>query len=165
MNKSFLFFSILVYFAFAKAVQAQSIETIEPPFWWTDMEHSDVEVLLYGENIANYSAPIDSDLPIVKVRKTENPNYLFLTLDTANAISGDYKILLNVYDTHNVVDFRLKERELNSKIRKGFDSSDAIYLVMPDRFANGDSSNDSVDGMTEKVNREFKGGRHGGDIQ
>jgi glycosidase len=165
MNKSFLFFSILVYFAFAKAVQAQSIETIEPPFWWTDMEHSDVEVLLYGKNIANYSAPIDSDLPIVKVRKTENPNYLFLTLDTANAISGDYKILLNVYDTHNVVDFRLKERELNSKTRKGFDSSDAIYLVMPDRFANGDSSNDSVDGMTEKVNREFKGGRHGGDIQ
>jgi glycosidase len=148
-----------------KAVQAPSIERVEPPFWWTDMEHSQVEVLLYGENIANYSAPIDSDLPIVKVRKTENPNYLFLTLDTANAISGDYKILLNVYDTYNVIDFTLKEREFNSRSRKGFDSSDAIYLIMPDRFANGDPSNDSTDDTLEKVNRELKGGRHGGDIQ
>jgi glycosidase len=165
MNKSFLFFSIVVYIAFAKAVQAQSIETIEPPFWWTDMEHSDVEVMLYGKNIGVLGR-VDSDLPIVKVRKTENPNYLFITLNTSGKQSGNYTIIVNDGSPEGIYkNFELRKRKTNSKTRKGFDSSDAIYLVMPDRFANGDPSNDSVDGMTEKANRKLKGGRHGGDIQ
>jgi glycosidase len=165
MNKLVVLFSIVLYFAFAKAVQAQSIEIIEPPFWWTDMEHSDVEVMLYGKNIGVLGR-VDSNLPIVKVRKTENPNYLFITLNTSGKQSGNYAIIVNDGSAEGIFkNFELRKRKINSKTRKGFNSSDAIYLVMPDRFANGDPSNDSVDGMTEKANRNLKGGRHGGDIQ
>lgn len=162
-NFSFIL-NIVFCLTLAKAVTAQSIERIEPPYWWAGMEHSQVEVMLYGANISSING-IDSDLPVVKLRKTENPNYLFVTLDTSGKQAGNYNISFNVYDTYYVTDYELKERKPNSKNRKGFDSSDVMYLIMPDRFANGDPSNDSVDGLIEKVNRDFKGGRHGGDIQ
>jgi len=61
--------------------------------------------------------------------------------------------------------YELKQRSDNSRFRKGFDSSDVIYLLMPDRFANGNPNNDSHPDVVEKVNRDFDGGRHGGDIQ
>ncbi|MGJ8683339.1 MAG: glycoside hydrolase family 13 protein [Nonlabens sp.] len=183
MNKaiqlsSLLFILVFNYFAFAKAEQlksnplqngtkaslTQTIDRIEPPFWWADMEHSQVEVMFYGKNIAKNDG-VDSDLPIVKITKTENPNYLFVTLETLGKQPGSYNISFNVYDTYYVMDYELKERKKDSKLRKGFDSSDAIYLIMPDRFANGNPSNDSTDDTVEKANREFKGGRHGGDLQ
>ncbi|KEZ92122.1 glycoside hydrolase family 13 protein [Nonlabens ulvanivorans] len=165
MNKVVQILSVLFIIAFAKASLAQDIQRIEPPFWWAGMEHSQVEVMFYIENIASYSGEIESELPIAKIRKTENPNYLFITFDTVEKKAGSYSINFNVYDTYYVMDYELKERSINSRNRKGFDSSDAIYLVMPDRFANGDPSNDSTDDTVEKVNRDFKGGRHGGDIQ
>ncbi len=160
-----IFTVVFVVLAFAKAVQAQDIERVEPPNWWVDMEHSAVEFMMYHKDIASYET-IVSDLPILKVRKTENPNYVFVTLDTQNQDPGNYKITLTKgpLDVLNKT-IELKKRSTNSKYRKGFDSSDVIYLLMPDRFANGDPSNDSVDGLSEKADRDFKGGRHGGDIQ
>ncbi|AZQ45168.1 alpha-amlyase [Nonlabens ponticola] len=136
---------------------------VEPPNWWADMEHSQVEVMLYGEYMGQVD--FESDLPIVKVRRTENPNYAFVTLETKGKGPGTYSISYNIYDTYYVLEYELLERNPNSKLRKGFNSSDAIYLIMPDRFANGDPSNDIVDEMAEKSDRSFKGGRHGGDIQ
>ena len=165
MKKLALVLSVVFCFAFAKAVQAQSIERIEPPFWWAGMEHSQVEVMFYGKNIANYSGEIESKLPIINIRKTENPNYIFVTMDTSSKKAGNYNVTLSFDDDTVIVKYELKRRETDSKNRKGFDSSDAIYLVMPDRFANGDPSNDSTDDTAEKANRELKGGRHGGDIQ
>jgi len=182
MNKMVRIISVIVAlacsssFAFAKAELentlchtkaslAPSIDRIEPPFWWVGMEHSQVEVMLYGEEIG-LAAEIDSELPIVKIRKTENPNYIFLTLETKQATAGSFEIELTFNPKKSLsITYELKERTANSKNRKGFDSSDAIYLVMPDRFANGDLSNDSTDDTVEKANRDFKGGRHGGDIQ
>ncbi len=155
---------VLVVLAFAKAVQAQSIERVEPPNWWAGMEHSAVEVMLYGNQIGS-SEITQSDLPILQVRKTENPNYLFVTIDTKNQQPGQYDIKLKSGKKNQSISYELKARYKNSRLRKGFDSSDVIYLVMPDRFANGNPSNDSVDGLTEKANRNFKGGRHGGDLQ
>ncbi len=148
-----------------KASLAQSIERIEPPNWWAGMEHSQVEVMLYGAAIG-LADEVDSELPIIKIRKTENENYLFITLETKDVKAGSFEIDLTFNPTNVVsVTYELKERTANSKNRKGFDSSDVIYLIMPDRFANGDPSNDSHPEMTEKANRDFKGGRHGGDIQ
>ncbi|ARN78760.1 alpha-amlyase [Nonlabens spongiae] len=160
-----IFTIVFVVLAFAKAVQAQSIERIEPPNWWAGMEHSAVEFMMYHKDIASYET-IVSDLPVLKVRKTENPNYVFVTLDTQNQDPGNYQITLTKgpLDVLNKT-IELKKRADKSKLRKGFDSSDVIYLLMPDRFANGDPSNDSVEGLSEKADREFKGGRHGGDIQ
>jgi glycosidase len=151
---------VFMVFAFAKALTAQTIERIEPPFWWVGMEHAQVEIMLYGNNIAA-AGTITSDLKIVKERKTENPNYLFVTLETAGKPPGNYKLTIGKIRQN----FELKKRDANARLRKGFDSSDAIYLIMPDRFANGDPSNDSISQLAEKVNRSDKGGRHGGDLQ
>jgi len=151
---------VCMVFAFAKALTAQTIERIEPPFWWAGMERAQVEVMLYGKNIAA-AGTITSDLNIVKERKTENPNYVFVTLETAGKQPGNYKLTIGKIRQN----FELKKREANARLRKGFDSSDAIYLIMPDRFANGDPSNDRVSQLAEKANRSDKGGRHGGDLQ
>lgn len=152
-------------FAFAKATFAQQIERIEPPYWWSDMEHANVEVMFYGKNIGLIT-DVESDLPIVHFRKTENPNYLFVTLNTQDAESGNYQVVFKKgKKTLHQLEYQLLDREHNSRWRKGFDSSDVIYLIMPDRFANGDPTNDSHPEMREKANRTFKGGRHGGDLQ
>ena len=68
------------------------IQRVEPPFWWEGMHYSQVQVLLYGKNIAQYN--VESDLPIVNILKTENPNYLFVTVDTKDKKAGNYTISL-----------------------------------------------------------------------
>jgi glycosidase len=164
---------LLLSSAFAKAVQQphleidNPLERIEPRFWWSEMEHSELEIMFYGDNISEYDL-VEGDFTVLEVKKTENSNYLFVTVD-AGMESGQYNLNLCKGDceTGDVipVSYDLLPRNKGSKYRQGFDSSDVIYLVMPDRFANGDPSNDTVDGLTEKANRDLKGGRHGGDIQ
>ncbi|MFK8267905.1 glycoside hydrolase family 13 protein [Capnocytophaga cynodegmi] len=140
------------------------IQKIEPPFWWADMQNTELQIMLYGNKIANFS--VESDLPITNITKTENPNYLFLTVDTKNKSEGNYKItLINQKRKIKTINYELKKRRDKSALRKGFDSSDVIYLLMPDRFANGNPNNDSYKELNEKANRNLPGGRHGGDIQ
>ena len=144
-------------------MQAQ-IERVEPPFWWEGMQYAEVQILLYGKNIAQYR--VESDLPITNVLKTENPNYLFVTIDTKGKKAGNYSIsLLQKNKKVANVAYELKHRREGSALRKGFDSSDVIYLLMSDRFANGNPNNNSHSALTDKLNREASDGRHGGDIQ
>jgi len=140
------------------------IQRVEPPFWWEGMHYSQVQVLLYGKNIAQYN--VESDLPIVNILKTENPNYLFVTVDTKDKKAGNYTIsLLQKKKKVGSVRYELKARREGSAYRKSFDSSDVVYLIMPDRFANGKPDNDSHPALTDKLNRSDSFGRHGGDIQ
>ncbi|OAB78708.1 glycoside hydrolase family 13 protein [Cochleicola gelatinilyticus] len=140
------------------------IDRLEPPFWWAGMEHNEVQLVCYGNNIAAYEVASE-DLKILEVKKVENPNYLFITIDSKDKAAGTYSLY---FDNGKNQPFRrnyeLKTRTANSAQREGFDSSDVIYLLMPDRFANGDSSNDSTSNTVEKVDRSKNGGRHGGDI-
>ncbi len=159
-NKLFLIVSWWVI----SIAQAQ-VEKIEPPFWWTDMHQSKVQLMCYGKNIAKYDVQI-KDLTISDVKKTENPNYLFITVDTKDANPGEF--VLNFKEGDKMVfswPYELKARKEGSAKRKGFDSSDVMYLIMPDRFANGDTKNDSHKDTVEKADRSNPGGRHGGDIQ
>jgi len=141
------------------------LQHVEPMNWWTGMNHHQVQVMLHGENIARFQ--LDSpNLPILGVIKTENPNYLFVTIETEGIKVGKYPIRL--IDKKKVIasyDFELKERIAGSSERKGFSTEDVIYLLMPDRFANGNPNNDSHPSVYEKLNRNFPGGRHGGDIE
>ncbi|GLB48547.1 glycosyl hydrolase [Neptunitalea sp. Y10] len=145
------------------AVNAQ-IEKVEPPFWWEGMHRSSVQVMVYGEDIATLTPEV-SNVTVTAITKTENPNYVFLTLDTKGLPAGNYPIQFKkknkVKTTYN---FELKERREGSAYRKGFDSSDMIYLIMPDRFANGNPDNDTMEAVVEKGNRDDLNGRHGGDI-
>lgn len=152
-------------FLVSLGMQAQ-IDRIEPPFWWSGMERNEVQVMFYGKDIGQYEVSAGDDLIITNITKTENPNYLFLTLDLAGVPSGSYNIDFSRNGkTSFSRNYELKERRENSALRRGFDASDVIYLIMPDRFANGDPQNDSHPSVTEKADREKSSGRHGGDIQ
>ena len=130
------------------------IERVEPPFWWEGMHYAEVQILLYGKNIAQYR--VESDLPITNVLKTENPNYLFVTIDTKGKKAGNYSIsLLQKNKKVGSVAYELKHRREGSALRKGFDSSDVIYLLMSDRFANGNPNNNSHSALTDKLNYRY----------
>ncbi|MFP4092322.1 MAG: alpha-amylase family glycosyl hydrolase, partial [Cyclobacteriaceae bacterium] len=102
-----------------------------------------------------------------KVIRVQNPNYLFLYLTISEAAAPG-KVALSFYEGKRVKEtfqFELLPREPGRESLQGFNSADAMYLITPDRFANGNPDNDEVAGMKEGLNRTFKGGRHGGDIQ
>ncbi|MBJ7882157.1 glycoside hydrolase family 13 protein [Gelidibacter salicanalis] len=142
------------------------VEKIEPPFWWAGMQHSEVQLMVYGQDIAQYEVAFANTIQITDVVKTENPNYMFVTINTKNVDAGTYELQFLKDDTIlGTQSYELKARRDHSASRKGFDSSDLIYLVMPDRFSNGNSDNDSTDDTIEEVNRAELSGRHGGDIQ
>jgi len=160
------FISLLAIF-FSSVLHAQNIERVEPPFWWEGMKNTNLQLMVYGDNVSALTPNISNkSILITEIRKTENPNYLFINLDLSKAKAGQinidfYKDSKKEYTYH----YELKKRKKNSANRNSFDSSDAIYLIMSDRFSNGNIENDSTDDTVEKVNREKKGGRHGGDIQ
>ncbi len=148
---------------------AQSkIERVEPPNWWVDMKNPNLQLLVYGDNMGDLNPSIDyAGVELVQVRKVKNENYLFLDLvisETAQA--GKFPITFKHHDevvaTHT---YTLFPREKGAAELQGFNNEDVMYLITPDRFANGDPTNDNVAGMQEKVDRANKGGRHGGDIE
>ena len=158
--------ALLLFFSL-QTVFAQIIERMEPPNWWTDMEHNSVEVLLYGENIGSLAPQLNSkQVRLEQTIRVENPNYLFLKLIILSEAKAE-DLRIHFYDKKKKITsvvFPIYERD-RSISRKGFDSSDVMYLITPDRFANGDPSNDEFADMKEdKINRSDDGGRHGGDL-
>ncbi len=142
------------------------IDRVEPPFWYANMQNPEVQILFYGKNIAQNEVTISNNVIINSIRKTENPNYLFVTIDTKNVT---YQELTFSFSKNKKVAFtqkyELRKRKENSRFRKSFDPSDMMYLIMPDRFANGNPNNDSDNSVVEKADRKNPGGRHGGDIE
>ncbi|MFV5691075.1 glycoside hydrolase family 13 protein [Flavobacterium sp. LT1R49] len=142
------------------------IDRVEPPFWYAGMKNPELQILFYGKNIAEYQVTVSNAIKITNVKRTENPNYIFVTIDTKKVSATD---LIFTFKNNNKGSFTqkyaLKKRKDNSAQRKSYDASDMMYLLMPDRFANGSRNNDSENATTEKYNRELPGGRHGGDIE
>ncbi len=161
MKKLFLLFVI-----FTTTTMLAQIEKIEPPFWYSEMKNPEVQIMFYGKNITKYSVSTSNSIPIAKVERTENSNYIFLTINTKNIPPKDFHFIFKENDKVIFTQkYSLKQRRENSAERKSFDSSDMMYLIMPDRFSNGNPNNDSDKLTTEKYNRELPEGRHGGDIQ
>jgi glycosidase len=157
--KKTLFFLLITTISFAQ------IYKIEPPFWYSDMNLSDVQIMFYGKNIAQNEVSVSNGLVIKGVQKTENPNYVFVTLDTKNVAAQELVFTFKNKNKSFTQNYSLKSRKENSKFRKSFDSSDLIYLIMSDRFANGNPNNDSTKETNEKADRTKIDGRHGGDIE
>ncbi|MEX2124062.1 MAG: glycoside hydrolase family 13 protein [Woeseia sp.] len=158
--------ALLLFFAF-DAGAAYRIEHLEPAFWWAGMQSRKLELMVHGDGIAELEPALEyPGVSIVDVYRTDNPNYLFVDLKLSEDVSaGDFRIDLE-RDGESQLHFQyeLRAREPGSAVREGFDPSDVIYLVTPDRFANGDSSNDEVDSLDDGLNRDDPHGRHGGDI-
>lgn len=150
----------------AAVALAQGVR-VEPANWWVGMRNPQVQLMLHGEGIAALKPGVEGrGVSIADVVRTDNPNYLFVTLSIGSkARPGTAKITLAGGGESREVDFPLLERRAGSASRQGFTSDDAIYLLMPDRFANADPANDSIPGMAEAADRDAPYGRHGGDLR
>ena len=140
---------------------------VSPPNWWAGMQSTKLQLMLHGENIGELDARVEhSSIEIVKQTRTDNSNYLFLDLYLSDTLTpGMVPIYLGNDVREYVVNYEFEERQQNSQQRQGFSAKDVIYLITPDRFANGDPHNDNIKGYADKLDRRYKGGRHGGDIQ
>lgn len=147
---------------------AQIVKRIEPINWWVGMKNPNVQLMVYGQNVSNAEVSLIADgVKIESTEKVENPNYLFLNLNIAeSAKAGFIKIQFKLpKQKTQVINYELKQRIQGSADRNGFNNSDVVYLIFPDRFSDGNSKIDSVKEMTEKHNRVEPYGRHGGDLQ
>lgn len=162
-----MWITLLITILLPLKLSAKGIDRIEPASWWIGFENPKVQLMIYGKDVAKLTPEIN--YPGVKIENTittNNPNYLFIdVIVDENSQPGDVHIVFKSgKKTKASTHWQLDKREENSALREGFNSSDAIYLVMPDRFANGDPSNDNVKGMSETANRNEPYGRHGGDL-
>jgi len=143
-----------------------AIQHVEPMNWWVGMKSSDLQVMVHGEKIAELAPALAyPGVRIASVERTDNPNFLFVNLKIgATTKPGELKLQLKRgKDVVTTVPYRLDARRKDSAARRGFDSGDAVYLIVPDRFANGNPANDDA-GMREKSDRGNPDGRHGGDL-
>ncbi|MFT3995182.1 MAG: glycoside hydrolase family 13 protein [Dysgonomonas sp.] len=165
MKKKYLI--LLFAIVCAQLTYAIDIKKVEPSFWWAGMKNTELQVLLYGVNIGKSNISIDSkDVKLRETVQLENPNYLLLYFDLSDVQPEKFNIVLQQGKEKKVIPYEIKQRKTNSSAREGFNSSDVLYLIMPDRFANGDPSNDVVKGMIDsKVDRADQYARHGGDFK
>ena len=143
---------------------ADGIDRLEPPFWWTGFEHTELQLLVKGDDLAEYTPSVAAPgISVSRVERGDSPNYLFVYLDIAAASPGEFDIVFEKDGERVARTYELRAREAG---RVGtYDSSDVMYLITPDRFANGDPANDNVEDYDDRLDREDDYGRHGGDIE
>ncbi len=146
---------------------ADEVTRVEPLSWWTGMR-TPLQLLINGEGIAACDLRIEGGegVKISVLHPAESPNYLFADVEIADdAAAGTYYLVFSRDGREFKVPYEIAARRAGSAQRKSFSSADAIYLLMPDRFADGDPSIDTVAAMQEPADRSAFFGRHGGDLQ
>ena len=143
------------------------VERVEPLSWWTGMK-TPLQLLVRGENISSCDVRMEGGkgISVSAVHKADSPNYLFVDVEISqNAAPGTYWIVFDNGSEIFKYPYEIAARCEGSAERKSFTTGDMIYLIMPDRFANGDPTNDATEDTAEKPARDEFFGRHGGDIQ
>ncbi|OGU68648.1 MAG: hypothetical protein A2499_11670 [Stygiobacter sp. RIFOXYC12_FULL_38_8] len=160
-------FAALLFFSVVTLAQSISINRIDPPNWWVGMKHNKIQLMLYGNNLNNVSARFDdSKIKVTKVHKIKNTSYAFIDIEIPNNLTPkDYRLILRKGKEESSFTFPILKREDAANRFKGFTQTDVIYLIMPDRFANGDVTNDSVAGYSDNMQKIHGQGRAGGDLQ
>ena len=161
-------FFLAVFISPIKSSETYRIDHLEPPFWWAGMADNKLQLMVHGKNISDLEPEFSHPgIEINQVHRLSNPNYLFIDLFLSEeAMPGEFEIIFNKEgQSKTKYNYTLLKRESDSADRKGFSPADVIYLITPDRYANGDPGNDSSSQLKEKQNRLKKDGRHGGDIQ
>lgn len=141
-----------------------SVEDVHPLNWWVGMQDTQLQILLHGQNIGQSEVTLSTDdVKLLRVERLENPNYLVLYVNTRGARPQTFNINLRNGKKALHIPYELCER--TTQRLGNFDASDVLYLLMPDRFANGDNTNDNGLGLKDKqVTRDEPFGRHGGDL-
>ena len=147
-------------------LQAQQLK-VDPAFWWSGMQETELQLMIYGDGIANYTPSVTaSDVTIKESVRLASPNYQIIYLDISNSKPQQFDILFTDGNKQLSYQYKLKERDAKRKEIDTFTSSDVLYLIMPDRFANGNPANDNIEmNMPYKVDRSDPNARHGGDLQ
>jgi glycosidase len=147
-------------------------QEVYPTHWWAGMKNPSLQLMIHAPNIADGAGDVTIQYPgvtVKKVHKVESKNYLFVDLNiSAAAKPGSFKLTLKKQGQPVVINYELKKRRAGkgTLFAQGVTSSDFIYLLMPDRFSNGDESNDRIAGMKDQsLNRDSMYLRHGGDMQ
>lgn len=142
---------------------------IEPPNWWIGMAEPTLEIMIYDQDIqgskVSFSYP---DVSLIETYEVENPNYLFIKLNISpSAKPGTLQITLTKDQDVRTYSYDLLALPKHHELAyEGLDGNDIIYLLMPDRFANGDPDNDEIEGMQQMgTDRSLMFFRHGGDLQ
>lgn len=168
MKKIALVMTLLAMIGTLVAAPKIKIDKVDPPYWFAGMKNPSLQIMLYGEGIGD--ATVTTDAAGVKVDSVvclDSKNYLFVYLNVADAQPGTIELTLQQKGKKKyVLPYELRQRERAAADRKGFDAGDVLYMLMPDRFANGDPSNDNIEGMKPYVvDRSQPSARHGGDIK
>ena len=144
------------------------IKHVEPLSWWVGM-NTPLQLMINGEGISAYDvsiAPEDCGVAVAAVHKADSPNYLFVDVAIAEeAKAGTYTLCFSDGKRKYEYEYVIAERAEGSRERQSFTTADFVYLIMPDRFANGNPANDSTSDTAEKAVRSNPGRRHGGDLE
>lgn len=157
--------ALFVTFSISQAYA--QINSIEPSNWWAGMKNSKLQLMVYGDELAGANVTSSNDsVSVLSAKSLDNPNFLFIDLEMGDDLEpGIIELNFILKNNRTVVkEYEFKRRQEASESRVGFSSKDVIYLLTPDRFANGDDANDQVDSLYEGVDRKKPGGRHGGDL-
>ena len=145
-----------------------NVTRMDPTNWFADMQDPTLQLMVYGKDIK--FADVTTDYPNVKIDslvRLDSPNYLLVYLNLKGAKPGEITLTFsNKNGKKTTKKFQLKKREMAGADRKGFDISDVLYMLMPDRFANGNPKNDVIKGMKDQLcDRNEPSLRHGGDLE
>ena len=144
-----------------------TVDRVDPTDWYVGMKNPSLQLMVYGKNIASVK-DVTTDYPgvvIDSIVRLESPNYLLVYLNLRDAQPGTMKLRFTGKGSRLMVDYVLKQREMAGSKRMGFTNADVLYMLMPDRFAQGAGHNPQVAGMrTYKEDRTQPSLRHGGDL-
>jgi glycosidase len=143
------------------------VRKIEPPNWWTGMQWRRVELMVYGRDLDGVAAAAGRQgVTVRRTRPGTNPSYAFIQIEIAEgAKSGSYPLFLVKGADTLRVEYPILERPADNEAHRGVDPADVVYLITPDRFADGDTANNLIPGMLDGFHPDSLIGRHGGDIR
>ncbi|PKL88451.1 MAG: alpha-amlyase [Ignavibacteriae bacterium HGW-Ignavibacteriae-2] len=161
------FFSITFLITINTFAQQVRIDKIEPPNWWVGMKSNSVQLMIYGENLDGITASFNrDDLIVKKIHDTGNPFYTFIDVEISEDLRpGRYRLDVKNENSSFEINYSIWKRARSAERYQGFSNEDVIYLIMPDRFANGDPYNDFIEGYIDTMQNIPGQGRSGGDLQ
>lgn len=149
------------------AKKAPMVTNVEPPYWWVGMANDTLQVMLTGPDIAQASAEVDySGVKLDRQESLDSPNYKLLYFTIApDTKPGKMPIRLNLNGRKHTLDYELKARDMKGEDYEGFSAADVLYLLMPDRFAQGDAVAATDLEYNDAPDRTQPSSRHGGNLK
>ncbi len=146
---------------------AVAVDRIDPTNWYVGMKDASLQLMVYGKGVRDAEVEVNCpDVRIDSLARLDSPNYLLVYLNLQGAKAGEMSLIFKQGKSVKKVKYLLKDREMEGEERVGFSNADVLYMLMPDRFANGNPKNDAFKTMRDKTcDRTAPSLRHGGDLE